>query len=31
MQPFTRKTGISDSALHRLELGEQKVTFKTIE
>jgi DNA-binding Xre family transcriptional regulator len=28
---FSRKTGISDSTLHRLELGQQNVTLKTIE
>jgi transcriptional regulator with XRE-family HTH domain len=28
---FSRKTGISDSTLHRLELGEQNITLKTIE
>jgi len=30
-QQFARKTGISDSTLHRLELGEQNVTLKTLE
>ena len=30
-QQFSRKTGISDSTLHRLELGEQNVTLKTLE
>jgi DNA-binding Xre family transcriptional regulator len=28
---FSRKVGISDSTLHRLELGEQNVTLKTLE
>lgn len=28
---FARKTGISDSTLHRLEIGQQNVTLKTIE
>ena len=28
---FARKTGISDSTLHRLELAQQNVTLKTIE
>jgi DNA-binding Xre family transcriptional regulator len=28
---FARKTGISDSTLHRLEMAEQNVTLKTIE
>lgn len=28
---FARKMGISDSTLHRLEMGEQNVTLKTIE
>ena len=28
---FARKMGISDSTLHRLELGEQNVTLKTLE
>jgi transcriptional regulator with XRE-family HTH domain len=28
---FARKVGISDSTLHRLELGEQNVTLKTLE
>ncbi len=28
---FAKKTGISDSTLHRLELGEQNVTLKTLE
>ncbi|TAL01510.1 MAG: XRE family transcriptional regulator [Verrucomicrobia bacterium] len=28
---FARKTGLSDSTLHRLEMGEQNVTLKTIE
>jgi hypothetical protein len=26
-QPFARKTGVSDSPLHRMELGEQNVTL----
>ena len=30
-QQFSRKIGISDSTLHRLELGEQNVTLKTLE
>jgi len=30
-QQFSRKTGISDSTLHRLELGEQNVTLQTLE
>ncbi len=30
-QQFSRKMGISDSTLHRLELGEQNVTLKTLE
>lgn len=30
-QQFARKVGISDSTLHRLELGEQNVTLKTLE
>jgi len=28
---FAKKTGISDSTLHRLELAEQNVTLKTLE
>ena len=28
---FSRKVGISDSTLHRLEMGEQNVTLKTLE
>ena len=28
---FSRKVGLSDSTLHRLELGEQNVTLKTLE
>lgn len=28
---FSRKAGISDSTLHRLEMGEQNVTLKTLE
>lgn len=28
---FARKTGISDSTLQRLEMGEQNVTLKTLE
>ena len=30
-QQFSRKVGISDSTLHRLEMGEQNVTLKTLE
>ncbi len=30
-QQFSRKMGISDSTLHRMELGEQNVTLKTLE
>jgi len=30
-QQFSRKTGISDSTLHRLELGEQNITLNTLE
>jgi len=30
-QQFSRKTGISDSTLHRMELAEQNVTLKTLE
>jgi DNA-binding Xre family transcriptional regulator len=30
-QQFSRKMGISDSTLHRLEMGEQNVTLKTLE
>ena len=30
-QQFSRKTGISDSTLHRLELGEQNITLDTLE
>jgi DNA-binding Xre family transcriptional regulator len=30
-QQFSRKMGISDSTLHRLDLGEQNVTLKTLE
>ena len=30
-QQFARKTGLSDSTLHRLELGQQNVTLKTLE
>jgi len=30
-QQFSRKTGISDSTLHRLEMATQNVTLKTIE
>lgn len=30
-QQFSRKTGISDSTLHRLEMGTQNVTLKTLE
>jgi DNA-binding Xre family transcriptional regulator len=28
---FARKTGISDSTLQRLEMGQQNVTLKTLE
>ena len=28
---FSRKTGISASSLHRMELGEQNVTLKSLE
>jgi len=30
-QQFSRKTGISDSTLHRLELAEQNITISTLE
>ena len=30
-QQFSRKVGISDSTLHRMEMGEQNVTLKTLE
>jgi DNA-binding Xre family transcriptional regulator len=30
-QQFSRKVGISDSTLHRMELAEQNVTLKTLE
>ncbi len=30
-QQFSRKTGISDSTLHRMEMAEQNVTLKTLE
>ena len=30
-QQFARKTGISDSTLHRLELAEQNITLDTLE
>jgi DNA-binding Xre family transcriptional regulator len=30
-QQFSRKTGISDSTLHRLELGEQNITLNSLE
>ena len=30
-QQFSRKLGLSDSTLHRMELGEQNVTLKTLE
>jgi DNA-binding Xre family transcriptional regulator len=30
-QQFARKTGISDSTLHRMELADQNVTLKTLE
>jgi DNA-binding Xre family transcriptional regulator len=28
---FSKKLGISDSTLHRMEMGEQNVTLKTLE
>jgi DNA-binding Xre family transcriptional regulator len=28
---FARKVGISDATLHRLEMGQQNVTLKTLE
>jgi DNA-binding Xre family transcriptional regulator len=28
---FSKKTGISDSTLHRLELAQQNITLKTLE
>jgi DNA-binding Xre family transcriptional regulator len=30
-QQFARKTGLSDSTLHRLELAQQNVTLDTLE
>jgi len=30
-QQFSRKTGLSDSTLHRLEMGEQNITLDTLE
>jgi len=30
-QQFSRKMGISDSTLHRMELAQQNVTLKTLE
>lgn len=30
-QQFSRKTDLSDSTLHRLEMGEQNMTLKTLE
>jgi transcriptional regulator with XRE-family HTH domain len=30
-QQFSRKTGISDPTLHRLELAEQNITLNTLE
>jgi DNA-binding Xre family transcriptional regulator len=30
-QQFSREMGISDSTLHRMEMGEQNVTLKTLE
>ncbi len=30
-EQFSRKMGISDSTLHRMEMGEQNVTLKTLE
>jgi DNA-binding Xre family transcriptional regulator len=30
-QQFSRKTGLSDSTLHRLELRDQNITLKTLE
>ncbi len=30
-EQFSRKMGISDSTLHRMEMGQQNVTLKTLE
>ena len=30
-QQFARKTGLSDSTLHRLEMGDENITLKTLE
>jgi transcriptional regulator with XRE-family HTH domain len=30
-QQFAKRLGLSDSTVHRLELGEQNVTLKTLE
>jgi DNA-binding Xre family transcriptional regulator len=30
-QQFARKAGLSDSTLHRLELGDQNITLDTLE
>ena len=30
-QQFSRKTGLSDSTLHRLEMGDQNITLNTLE
>jgi len=30
-QQFSRKTGLSHSTLHRLEMGDQNITIKTLE
>ena len=30
-QQFSKKVGISDSTLHRMEMAEQNVTLKTLE
>lgn len=31
LQQFARKSGISDSTLHRMEMADQNVTLKTLE
>ena len=31
LEQFSRKLGVSDSTLQRLEMGEQNVTLKTLE
>jgi DNA-binding Xre family transcriptional regulator len=31
LDQFAKKLGISDSTLHRMELGQQNVTLKTLE